>query len=241
MRIIKKYCFLAFASVQISAASAQYLQYKEHTAFDSLIEICNKGFTDSAENILEHRFLIQYPDYAEGWNLLGNIRLHAGNLAAAKDAYHTAILKNPRYASAYNGMATILKRNRSYDSAFLFYKMAIALNNHFAEAYNNIAINELLRGHYTLALHYAQSAYYEKSYYAGILATLALCYYYTGDLKDCNTFLDKAKSFDYPEEKLEQLQSIIDKHLPYGESVSEGQEEIRPGTGTQEKKNPETQ
>ena len=109
-------------------------------------------FSDTDKALKAYRRATQLdPDYADGWNQLGNISHLKGNHKNAIAAYENVLElgtknTNPKeVAAAYNGLATIYKYSDN-DKAIEYYKKALSIGEKFeiqeviATACENIAV-----------------------------------------------------------------------------------------------------
>ena len=80
------------------------------------------------------------PDYAEGYNNLGNVLKDQGKLDEAIDAYNKALSINPNNVDAYYNMGVVLKDQCKLDEAIDAYKKTVYLEPNYADAYYNMGI-----------------------------------------------------------------------------------------------------
>ena len=104
--------------------------------------LAKTGRTEEAIELLRH-VLQTWPDYAEGYNRLGDILLEAGRPQQAVECYRQEMRLRPDYADAYNNMGNALSRLGQHASAIELYQKAIEIKPDFAEAHCNLG-NTLL-------------------------------------------------------------------------------------------------
>jgi len=92
---------------------------------------------DEAINAFEKVISLK-PDYADGYNNLGNALNESGYSAEAIKAYLRALKLNPDFSEASNNLGNALRDRGRLDEAILAYQQAIDMQPAYAEAYNNM-------------------------------------------------------------------------------------------------------
>ena len=107
--------------------------------FNSTVDLYKSNKLNKAE-IQVKKIIIDTPNEAITYNLLGAIFIAQKKFTKAILEFKKAIKLKPDYAEAYNNLGNALREEKDYKESLRVFKKAIEIKPEFAEAYNNMGI-----------------------------------------------------------------------------------------------------
>ena len=119
----------------IEAGSKNYIVFGNLAAL--YIKRNKKGSINEIISLLNISLKLN-PEFAEGYNNLGNILKEKGDLDSSINAYLKAIQLNPCYSEAYFNLGNSYREKGTFKSAINAFKTSIKLKSNYPKAYNNL-------------------------------------------------------------------------------------------------------
>ena len=109
---------------------------KPRRAFDKAVKELTKKKTDyskAARNL--ERAVQLYPQFAEAWNLLGEVRLALRDWSGAREAFRRSVAEEPNYITPYLTLAKIQVRRQEWEDVAQLTSRVIELSPDMTQAY----------------------------------------------------------------------------------------------------------
>lgn len=126
---------------------------------------------------LYRQILVEHPENAEVWHLLGLIAHQNRRLEDAIAHYRQVLKLNPSHYDAYNTLAVAFHEQGQVDEAIPYYEKGLSINPNFAEAHNNYANALRDSNRPSEALHHYQQAIALQPNYADAYNNLGLLFF----------------------------------------------------------------
>ena len=125
---------------------------KARQAFDKAVKELKKKKTDysKAARSLE-RAVQRYPQFAEAWNLLGEIRLALRDGSGAREAFRRSVAEEPNYITPYLSLAKIQVRRQEWEDVARLTNRVIELSPDLTQAYYFNAVAGVSLGQFEMA------------------------------------------------------------------------------------------
>ena len=121
-------------------------------AFDKAVKELRNRKTDysKAAKSLERAVQV-YPEFAEAWNLLGEVRLALRDWSGAREAFRRSVAEEPNYITPYLTLAKIQTRRQQWEDVARLTSRVIELSPRMTQAYYFNAVAGVSLGQFDLA------------------------------------------------------------------------------------------
>lgn len=121
-------------------------------AFDKGVKELRKSKTDYSKAARSLEGAVQvYPEFAEAWNLLGEVRLALRDWSGAREAFRRSVAEEPNYITPYLTLARIQTRREQWEDVAQLTSRVIELSPRMTQAYYFNAVAGVSLGQFDLA------------------------------------------------------------------------------------------
>ncbi|MGA1842611.1 MAG: tetratricopeptide repeat protein [bacterium] len=168
------------------------------------------------------------PDYAEGWNHLGNLYLAGNDLHLAAMHFEKALEYDPEHVMALINLGLVYTRKGQMEKAQTQFQYALRIDPNCVEAHNNLGSVYLGQGRYDQAISELNSALAIRPSYVNAVINLGMLYARLNDYQKAEKHFQQVLAMDSScAEAYNQLGYLYILKKDYAQALSSYQEMVR--------------